>query len=113
MSFIRLLPILLANLLFSAHLFRNFGMLPAVITALTLSLLFLRAGWALRLHQSLMAVSIVFWIRAAVVLTLFRMDMGQPYLRLLLILSAVTLFTAWALFHSNGEKIKGYFGIKK
>ena len=43
------------------------------------------------------------------VLTQMRMQMGAPWLRMLLILSAVSLFTGWCVLLLNSIKVKQGF----
>ncbi len=96
MVFLLLFPTVLSLLVFCAHLFRDYGLLPVLPVLLCMPLLFVPRGWVARFFQVLLLVAALEWARAAFVLAIEREDAGQPWLRAVLILAAVALFTLFA-----------------
>jgi hypothetical protein len=90
----------LALLLLAAHLLHG-GLLPlAVLAVLLVGLLWIRRPWAARVVQVVLLLATVEWILTTLSLAQVRLQHGQPYLRLTLILGAVTAFTllaAWVI----------------
>ena len=86
----------LALLLLAAH-FVHGGLWPAAALCVALlALLAVRRAWSARVLQVALAVGVLEWLWTAVALAQLRMAHGRPYLRLLLILGAVTAVTALA-----------------
>ncbi len=86
----------LALLLLAAHFFRA-GLMPlTVLCVLLVALLFVRATWAVRALQFVLALGALEWLRAAWVFAAARAAQGQPYGRLLAILGVVAAVTAVA-----------------
>ena len=67
------------------------------------------AGFALRVLQCVLAAGVPIWIYTTVELTRMRMQLGAPWLRMLLILSAVSLFTGWCVWLLNTKTVKRHF----
>lgn len=102
------IPIVLSVLVLGAHFMRyaNGSLLPVAVAAVLLGLLFVRQPWVARLMQSVLVVGTVEWIITLVNLASRRADMGEPYLRLVLILGVVALvtFCAAMLFQTRTLK---------
>lgn len=96
MTFLRLLPSVLALLLLAAHLLRWGG--PGLVLPILLAivLVFIRRVWAARALQAILGLACLEWLRTAWVLAVERQAAGVPYLRMLAILLAVAAFTAGA-----------------
>lgn len=89
------LPVL-ALLLLGAH-FMHAGLLPlAILAVLLIGLLAVRRPWAARTVQAILAVGVIEWVLTAITRAQIRMGHDEPYLRLVLILGGVALFTALA-----------------
>lgn len=104
MNFVRLLPVILSSWLLGAHFLRGWN-LPVVTTlALLPLLLFVRRPWVARVFQVVLIVGALEWVRTMVEFTRFRMASGEPWMRMVIILSAVALFTALSalVFRSRG-----------
>jgi hypothetical protein len=96
-----LLPAL-ALLLLAAHFFRA-GLTPlAALCATAVGLLFVRATWATRTLQAVLALGTFEWIRTAWVFATARAAAGQPYGRLLVILGLVAVVTVVAALALRG-----------
>ena len=100
MSVVRTYALLLlpafALLLLGAHFFRA-ALVPLTVVCLGLVvLLFVRSAWAARTLQVALALGALEWLRTAWQFTAIRIELGQPYGRLLVILGAVAAVTALA-----------------
>ena len=101
----------LALLLLAAH-FMHAGLEPvAAVSILLIGLLFVPRPWAARTLQGVLVAGAIEWLLTAWNLAEARMAHGQPYLRMLLILGAVAVFTlaAAALFQLGA--VQARFGL--
>ncbi len=100
----------LALLLLAAHLLHS-SLLPLAVLALLLAgLLAVRRPWAARVVQAVLLLAAVEWILTTVALAQMRLQYGQPYLRLTLILGAVTAFTLLAAWTFQRPALRAWFG---
>jgi hypothetical protein len=87
------IPAIISALLLGAHFLRN-GQYGFVLLALALvPLLFVRHTWAVRIVQTGLLAGAGVWIATAVSLLRARLALGEPYLRMVVILGAVAAFT--------------------
>jgi glucose dehydrogenase len=101
----------LALLLLAAHLMHA-GWLPlAGLALLLIGLLFVRRPWAARTVQAVLAIATIEWVLTAYGLAQLRLGHGQPYLRLVLILGSVALFTAVAVAAFQHPALRTRFGL--
>ena len=106
MAFLQLVPVFVSFLLAAAHCLR-YGHLILVILCLAFPLVLLvKRPWAARLVQAGLAIAAIEWVRTAVLLVIARQDLGEPWLRLVIILGTVTLVTAGSalLLQLPGQK---------
>ena len=94
MRFLLLLFPALALILLGAHFYRAAAWPLVLACALLLPLLAWPRAWAARLVQGALLLGAAEWSWTAVLLVQQRLALGQPWLRLSLILGAVPLFTA-------------------
>lgn len=100
----------LALVLLAAHL-AHAGFLPLTGVALLLiGLLLLRRPWAARVLQIVLGLATIEWALTAYELARLRHDHGQPFVRLLVILGSVTVFTALAALALQHPGVRRYFG---
>jgi hypothetical protein len=98
MNFARLLGPALALLLLAAHFARATAWLPAVVSLALIGLLAVPRPWAARLLQAALVLGALEWVRTLWLLAAARAAAGTPWLRMALILGAVSLLTlasAW------------------
>ncbi|MDT8320895.1 MAG: hypothetical protein RQ826_10265 [Xanthomonadales bacterium] len=93
MNLLRLSPVILSCLLLTAHFYRAGLVLPAGLCAAAPALLLLRERWVPPLFQVLLLLGALEWLRTLYVLAQLRIEAGQPWIRLALILGAVALLT--------------------
>ena len=104
------LPVL-ALLLLAAH-FVHAGLWPvAVACAALVALLWVPRPWAARVLQAVLAVGAVEWILTAVMLAQMRMAHQQPYIRMLVILGGVAVFTVLAALAFQHAVLARHFGL--
>jgi len=93
MNFLRLLPVFISFLMLAAHFFRA-GQTPIVILLMsTLFLLLVRRNWVPWLIQLILVLAAVEWLRTLFVIAQVRIHMGEPWIRMAMILGAVALLT--------------------
>ena len=93
MIFVRLLPVVLSMLLLGAHFLRGgWTWLAAACVAAPL-LLLVRARWIARLLQVVLVLGAAEWVRTLVAFVSARIDGGQDWTRLAVILGSVAIFT--------------------
>ena len=91
---LRLIPVILSAALLAAH-FSRAGSPVLVLVALGFPLLLLiREPWAARTVQLALVLGGVEWLRAAWGYVSQRMEVGEPWVRLVVILGVVAALTA-------------------
>jgi hypothetical protein len=103
---LRLLPVIISFLLLGAH-FLRFGQSLLVIFSMLLPLILLfKQAWAARLMQFFLILGAVEWVRTLFFLVAVRRAHEQPWMRLVIILGMVALFTGCAalVFRYNSLK---------
>jgi len=113
MIVLRLLPLIFVQLLFVAHIMRSFGIIWAMAILILLFTLFIRREWIIRLWQIIIAFEIVEWIRTTIVIVQLRLAVEMPYLRLLIIMGVVILFSLFVIFWVQKSIIKKFYSITK
>ncbi len=98
----------LALLLLAAHFYRAAAWPLLGVTLLLLALLALRRRWVPRLLQLALLAGAAEWLWTAALLAQQRLALGQPWLRMALILGAVALLTLAAalVFRSRALKLR-------
>lgn len=107
--FVRLLPVLFSTLLISAHFMRAYGNLIGSLFLLLLFSLFIRKSWIIRLWQVLLSFAAIAWIFTTMNLVNLRIEIGQPWLRLAIILGAIIVFTVWSALWLKNKKINDFY----
>jgi hypothetical protein len=102
-----------ALLLLSAHFYRADRMPLAALAVAIGALLFVPRAWAARAAQIALALGAFEWLRALAGFAAMRVAAGQPYLRLALILGAVAVFTAGAIFVFRAYRLRVRYGLGK
>ncbi len=99
---------LLALLLLAAHFYRAAEWAWVLATLALLPLLTLRRAWVPRVLQLALLAGAVEWTWTAALQAQQRLALGQPWLRMALILGAVALLTLAAalVFRSAGLKAR-------
>ena len=94
MSFLLLLPVLFSSLLAAAHWLRA-GLMPFVIVSLVMPfLLIVPRQWAARTVQLFLVLMSIEWIRTLVLKIMERIQEGNDWIRMAVILAVVAMITA-------------------
>ncbi len=101
----------LAFVLLGAHFLRASNWLAIALCAVMIALLFVPRRWAARTVQAALVLGAIEWLRLGFTLAVARRAIGEPFLRLAVILGGVAVFTALcALVFRNG-RIRARFGL--
>jgi hypothetical protein len=104
MAVVQLVPIVLSLLVLGAHFLRAQAYLfVGAILVLIVALPAIRRAWVARTVQVVLVLGALEWVRTVMRFAAVRMEMGQPYLRLVFILGTVILVTllSAALFQTR------------
>lgn len=93
---LQLTPTVLAVLVFCAHCFRGGLVLLIPPLLISLGLLVYRSGAVARFFQLLLLAIASVWVFTALRIGAQRVQSGEPWLRMALILGAVAVFTLFA-----------------
>ncbi|CAD5373329.1 conserved membrane hypothetical protein [Rubrivivax sp. A210] len=93
----------------AAHFYRA-GSALLWACVLLLALLGLRRAWVARLEQGALLLGAGEWAWTAALLAQERLALGQPWLRLVMILSAVALFTAATAVVFQAPRLRRRYG---
>ena len=101
---ILILPIL-SSVLLAAHFSRVQLDWPAIIALLFPLVLLIKRSWIIRIYQGYLIGGAIIWIERLLYLRSVRIDEGQPWIRLALILGAVALITLLSAFLLQNKKV--------
>ena len=93
MNIVRLLPVLICTLLLGAHFYRAGYTGLVIVVAVSPLVLFMRQPFAARIMQVILIAGGVEWVRTTIQFVMMRQSMGMPWIRLAVILGAVSLIT--------------------
>lgn len=111
MNFLRLLPVVLSLLLLGAHFLRA-GIMPLAATLVALAVLApVPRRWMARLVQVALVVGGFEWIRTLFMNIATRSDLGEPWMRMALILGGVALFTFGSLLVFRSPALRARYGL--
>jgi hypothetical protein len=102
-------PVVLSFLLMAAHLMRGWGTAPAVLVLLPLALLLVRRWWAARVLQVLLVLFALEWVRTAMMLAEIRLALGEAWMRMVIIIGAVAIFTAVSSWSLETRPLRRWF----
>lgn len=106
MAWLRLFLPVLACVVLAAHFYRAQLLPLALLSAMLPLLLAVPRAWAVRVLQVALVLGALEWLRTLAEFSAIRIAMGQPYLRLMLILLAVAAFTAASAFVFKHERLQ-------
>ena len=112
MTFLSFVPIVLSLLLLAAH-FLRYGETLAVVGALVLAgLLFVRKPWVARTIQVALLAATAEWLRTMLQIAMERMHAGVPFVRMVVILSAVTLLALGGALIFQTRRVGAIYGLR-
>jgi hypothetical protein len=110
-TFVRLLPVFLSALVLAAHFLRGGHWGGVIFSLAALSLLLVRESWAARLMQILLLLGSLEWLRTLMVLASARRTLGEPWIRMAVILGAVSLITAASALVFRGARLRERYSL--
>ncbi len=111
MTALQLIPVVLSAVLMGAHCLR-YGHLWLVLLCLALPLLLLfRRSWAARTVQVALVLAAVEWLRTTVSLAAWRIEHGEPWARMVVILGVVTALTAGSALVFFSSRLRRRYGL--
>ena len=111
MNVLRLLPVIFSFLILSAHFSRAGSTLLTIIFLLLSLLLFIKKVWVVRIIQIFLIIGSIEWIRILFVYVNERQAIGEPYLRLVIILGVVAIFTGLSALIFRNKTLKERFKL--
>ena len=103
---LRITLVIIAAVLLAAHFLRQSEFVLMFLCILTPLLLLIRKRWSLFALQLLMYLGAVIWLTTTVQFVQERLSSGEPWIRLVIILGVVILFTIMAGLLLNSAVIK-------
>lgn len=110
MTRLMLTPVVLSFVLLAAHLLRGGSVTLALLSLLLPGLLLVRRRWSRRMLQLLLVAAGAEWLRTGVALATRRMELGEPWLRMAVILGLVALVTAGSALLLQSERMQQRYG---
>ena len=104
--FIRLLPAILSFLLLAAHFLREANIILLVVSALLPFLLFWRTDTVVKFLQFCLLLTAFEWLLAGYQILEFRLAMGESWVRMVIILLLVALFSLYSAWLLNSKRVK-------
>lgn len=108
---LHLAPVVLAGVVLGAHFYRAGAMLGVVASVLLIALAFVRRPWAPRIVQAGLVLGALEWLYTMASFAAMRIATGQPYVRMVVILAAVTLVTAVAALVFERPAMRRRYGL--
>ena len=112
MNFVRLLPSIISLLLLSTHFSRSNMPLLSVLFIIIPFLLFIKKQWIVRFIQIVLIVGTFEWIRSTFYYVNQLQELGEPYVRLVIIIGVVALFTGLSALVFKNKKLKEFYNIQ-
>ncbi len=110
MTVLLLLPAILSVLVLAAHFLRSADYLPVLGLLALVPLLGLRRSWVALVARATLWLGAGVWLYTGARFTLERLRLGEPYLRMVIILGGVAAFTALSSFVFSHRRLRDWFG---
>ncbi len=112
-TLLQLLPVLVSALLIAAHFLRSGNLLLVVLSLAIPLLLLIRHRLAVRLAQTALFLATLQWLRTAATLSILRSDLGLPWVRMAVILGAMSAFTLGSLFVFLSRTLRARYNLSR
>jgi hypothetical protein len=106
MIIIRLFSVILSFLILSAHFFRQDLLFLSILFLIIPFLLLITRTWVARLIQIILVIGAIEWVRTLITYVIQRQVVGAPYIRLIIILGFVVLFTGLSALVFRNKALK-------
>jgi hypothetical protein len=101
----RFIFVILSCIILAAHFFRADLLALSILCILSVFLSFYRKRWVPQLLQWFLFLGSLEWLRTLIVFTRERVELGQPWVRLAIIIGSVMLLTLFSAFLMRNKKI--------
>ena len=105
------IPVVLSLVVLGAHFMRYGDTIFVVTAAVLIALLLVRQPWVARLIQVVLVLGALEWVRTLYELVQVRIALGEPYGRMLIILTFVATVTACAALVFQSKTLKRIYGL--
>jgi hypothetical protein len=112
MTFLYLTPPALFLLALGAHFFRRGRYVLAGVCVALVALLALPRPFVARVVSMALVVASLLWVQTAYELAMFRVDMGEPWLRLVFILGGVAVGSLLSALLFRTARLRARYGPK-
>jgi hypothetical protein len=112
MTILYLTPPSLFLLALAAHFYRRDRYLLAGLCIALIALLALPRAFVARVVSIALVAGGLVWIETAYTIAMFRVDMGQPWLRLVLILGGVALGSVLSALMFRTARLRARYSVK-
>lgn len=109
MRILALAPAVLSTLLLAAHFLRMGALAVVVALIFMIPLIGVRRWWVPRLFQLVLGLGALEWIRTMLVFRSVRIALGQPYGRMVVILTGVAAFTALSALLFEMPRLRSWY----
>jgi hypothetical protein len=108
MNFFRLLPVILSFLVLAAHFSRAGSLTLSAACIIFPAVLLIKKPMVPMVMQTALLLGAVEWVRTLILIVQMRMEFGQPWTRLAIILGVVALFTGLSalVFQSKALRMR-------
>ena len=106
---VRLLPVFFSTLIFSAHVSRHGAQIIAIIILIILLTLFYKKEITIKIWTVYLIIMAVEWTRTMALIIMGRIQSGQDWTKIPIILGSIILFTLFSAFWINRQSIKNVY----
>jgi hypothetical protein len=103
---VHIVSVVIAFLLLAAHFLRDGNTVLVAVCVLAPFLLLFKKRWCLILVRVLLFAGALVWLQTTIVLLWQRWEMDAPWMRMLLILAGVTVFTLLSAYGLGAENVR-------
>lgn len=100
-------------LILAAHFSRANSNILAVLALLIPFFLFIKKAWVIDVLQMLGYLAAVVWIFTGYQYVQLRIASGDDWIRLVFIIAAVAVYSAWSAYFLRSDRVKEIYGISK
>ncbi len=111
MRFLLFIPIVLSFIVLAAHFLRAGSMVGVVCVIGFLAVLPFGRPWVARVAQAILVLGVLEWVRTLVVLAMSRQELGEPYLRMAVILGVVAAVTLGSALLFQTRTLRERYGL--
>jgi hypothetical protein len=108
---VRIFPLILCSWLMAAHLFRGGMLILMCISLLIPFILLWKSKISVRIVQLFLVIFGLEWIRTLIVIAGIRMENGQDWMRMAIILSVVALINFMSIFVFRLKPLKARYHL--